>query len=103
MLEHTGGYYLPMAAGATVTYARSAQQLSEDFDRIQPTVIISVPRVFERVYAKVQELLAAQSALVRKVFMDATKDGSAETLDRLAARVRPAPTRCRSGDMRRPR
>jgi long-chain acyl-CoA synthetase len=75
MLERTGGYYLPMAAGSTVAYARSAQQLSEDFDRIQPTVIISVPRVFERVYAKVQELLAAQPALVRKVFTDANRVG----------------------------
>ena len=34
-----------------------------------------MPRVFERVYAKVQELLAEQPALVRKVFMDANKDG----------------------------
>jgi long-chain acyl-CoA synthetase len=75
MLERTGGYYLPMAAGSTVAYARSPKELTEDFDRIQPSVIISVPRVFERVYAKVQELLDEQPALVRKVLMDANRVG----------------------------
>jgi len=65
MLERTGGYYLPMASGATVAYARSPKQLMEDFEAIQPTVLISVPRIFERVYTGIQEKLSKQSAPVR--------------------------------------
>ena len=65
MLERTGGYYLPMASGATVAYARSPKQLMEDFEAIQPTVLISVPRIFERVYTGIQEKLSNQSAPVR--------------------------------------
>jgi long-chain acyl-CoA synthetase len=73
MLERTGGYYLPMAAGASVAYARSPQKLMQDFQRIRPTVIISVPRVFERVYAKFQEQLAQEPAALRALFRAALR------------------------------
>jgi long-chain acyl-CoA synthetase len=73
MLERTGGYYLPMAAGASVAYARSPQKLMQDFQRIRPTVIISVPRVFERVYAKFQEKLAQEPAALRVLFRAALR------------------------------
>lgn len=68
MLERTCGYYLPMAAGATVAYARSAKQLTEDFEAVQPTVIIAVPRVFERVYTRINERMAKQP-LAKRVFL----------------------------------
>ncbi|MEA3277890.1 MAG: AMP-binding protein, partial [Pseudomonadota bacterium] len=47
-LERTASYYLPMMAGATVAYARSIGQLAEDLKTLGPTVLIAVPRVFER-------------------------------------------------------
>jgi long-chain acyl-CoA synthetase len=56
--ERTAGYYLPMAAGACVVYARSVALLAEDLKTVRPTVLISVPRIYERVYAKVQETLS---------------------------------------------
>ena len=57
--ERTGGYYLPMAAGSCVAYARSVALLAQDLEIVKPTVLVSVPRIYERVYAKVQERLAA--------------------------------------------
>jgi long-chain acyl-CoA synthetase len=56
--ERTAGYYLPIAAGCCVAYARSVAQLSEDLRTVRPTVLISVPRIYERVHAKVLESLA---------------------------------------------
>lgn len=56
-LERSIGYYLPMMAGATVTFARSVPHLAEDLLTTQPTVMISVPRIYERVQAKVYEQL----------------------------------------------
>src|SRR5512139_212885 len=49
--ERTIGYYLPMMGGSTVAYARSAQELSEDFLAIRPTVMLGVPLLFERMAA----------------------------------------------------
>jgi len=56
--ERTAGYYLPIAAGAAVAYARSVAQLQEDLRIVRPTVLVSVPRIYERIYAKVQESVA---------------------------------------------
>ena len=47
--ERTVGYYLPMMGGATVTYARSVETLREDLLTIRPTVLLAVPRIYERV------------------------------------------------------
>ncbi len=56
--ERTGGYYLPIAAGSCVAYARSVQQLAEDLRTVRPTVLVSVPRIYERIHAKLIEKLS---------------------------------------------
>lgn len=63
--ERTAGYYLPMAAGACVVYARSVALLSEDLRNVRPTVLISVPRIYERVQARLQEVLATSTLKAR--------------------------------------
>jgi long-chain acyl-CoA synthetase len=60
--ERTGGYYLPIAAGSAVAYARSIAQLSEDLRGVRPTILVSVPRIYERAYLRIQEQLAARGA-----------------------------------------
>ncbi len=66
--ERTGGYYMPMLLGAEVVFARSIAQLGQDMQEQQPTVLVSVPRIYERVYARLQDELAKKSALERKIF-----------------------------------
>lgn len=56
--ERTGGYYLPIAAGSCVAYARSVPQLVEDLKTVRPTVLVSVPRIYERIHAKLLEKLS---------------------------------------------
>ena len=67
MFERTPGYYLPLAVGATVTYARSVLQLAEDLASQQPTVVFAVPRVFEKFHIRIHEALAA-SKIKRALF-----------------------------------
>ncbi len=74
-LERTGGYYLPMMTGSEVAYARSVAQLAEDMQTIRPTVIIAVPRVFERVYQRIQDQMAKRPAPVRLLFRFAANVG----------------------------
>jgi len=66
--ERTVGYYLPMAAGSSITYARSILKLAEDLLEIKPTLMISVPRIFERVYAKIMAKLEHDPPIARKLF-----------------------------------
>ncbi len=75
MFERTAGYYLPMFVGGEVAYARSIAQLANDLQVIRPTVLISVPRIYERVYGRIQDGLASKSALARKLFDRAVRVG----------------------------
>ena len=66
--ERMAGYYLALGMGCTIVFTRSIQQLAEDFRIIRPNVIISVPRIYERIFAKVQAKLARESGFVRFLF-----------------------------------
>jgi len=68
MFERTVGYMLPMMAGAQVNFARSIPQLGEDLQNIKPTILVSVPRIFERVYGKIMDGLKVKSPLANKLF-----------------------------------
>ncbi len=68
MLERTAGYYLPMAAGACVAFARSVQHLAEDLLQVRPTVVILVPRVLERIYGRIDNQLTKRPLPVRALF-----------------------------------
>ena len=62
MFERTGGYYLPLALGAKVVYARGIAQIPDDLVSQAPTAMFAVPRIFEKFHAKVQESLAKSPA-----------------------------------------
>ncbi|MEJ2456014.1 MAG: long-chain fatty acid--CoA ligase [Candidatus Thiodiazotropha sp.] len=74
-LERTVGFVLAMVAGSSVAFARSIPQLAEDLQTIRPTMLISVPRIFERVYAKIQEKLQQDSPIARAIFQAAVDTG----------------------------
>jgi len=74
-LERTAGYYLPIMSGSAVAYSRSVMQLADDLQRIQPTVLIAVPRIFERVFARIEGQMEKQSGLARSLFRMTTGVG----------------------------
>jgi len=74
-LERTGGYYLPMLIGAEVAYARSISQLAQDLQDIRPTVLISVPRIYERVHGRIQDGLAKKGRFAGMLFRLAVRVG----------------------------
>lgn len=78
--ERTLGYYLPIMTGTTVAFARSIPQLSEDLLTIRPTLLISVPRIYERIYAAIRTKLNEGSPVKRKLFELAVETGWARFL-----------------------
>ena len=73
--ERTLGYYLPVMNGSTVAFARSIPQLAEDLQTIRPTILISVPRIYERMYAAIRAKLDEGSPLARWLFHLAVETG----------------------------
>ncbi len=74
-LERTCGYYGTVMSGAQVAFARSVQHLAEDLLAIRPTMLISVPRIYERVFAAIKQKLHDGPAFRRKLFEFATNVG----------------------------
>lgn len=74
MFERTAGYYLPLCAGAMVTYCRGVNELAADIAEQRPSVIMAVPRLFERILARIDERLA-ESQFKRWMFYTAAAAG----------------------------
>ena len=47
--------YLFFNVGCSIAYARSIQLVSEDLREVRPTFVVSVPRLYEKVYSRVME------------------------------------------------
>ena len=62
MFERTGGYYLPLALGAQVVFARGIAHVAADLASQAPTVVFAVPRVFERLKARIDQSLSSSTA-----------------------------------------
>ena len=68
MFERTADYYLNVVSGASMVFSRSIPQLAEDFRIVQPTIIFSVPRIYERFLAAINDQLKKSSPVKRKLF-----------------------------------
>jgi long-chain acyl-CoA synthetase len=75
--ERTCGYYLTILTGSTTAYARSVLVLAEDLQTIRPTILVSVPRIYERVYGRIRAALDEGPPLKKTLFLLAVDVGYA--------------------------
>ncbi len=61
--------------GATIAYAESVDTLAQNFLEVRPHIMVSVPRIFEKIYAKVMDKVLTSPSLRRKIFFWALKVG----------------------------
>ena len=87
--ERTVGYYVALMAGAAVAHARSVNQLAEDLVVIKPTVLIAVPRIFERVHTRILQQMAKGPAIKKKLF-DLTVKAGWQRFEFRQGRARPS-------------
>jgi len=62
---HTCELHTALAAGATIAIAESIEQLPGNLVEVRPTVLVAVPRVFQRVFVGFQALMAQKPAPLR--------------------------------------
>ncbi len=82
MFERTVGYYLPVMAGSTVVYARNVRTVAEDMLTQHPTVVVSVPLVFQRIYERVIDEVGKTSPVKKLIFKMAVNIGYGAFLHR---------------------
>lgn len=74
-LERTAGYYLPMMAGGSVAFSRGINQLADDIQTVGPSILIAVPRIFERIATRINTSLRERSVFARLLFRLTVKAG----------------------------
>jgi len=82
-------------AGCTIAYAESVESVAQNLLEVRPHIMVSVPRVFEKIYTKVMDQVLVSSALRRRVFFWAVKVGRRCGARKLAGRPVPAGLRLR--------
>lgn len=66
--ERTGGYYAMLSGGAEVFYAESIDTVSKNLIEAKPTVVISVPRLFEKIFNLVLKSVDDAGGVKKKLF-----------------------------------
>ena len=73
--ERTAGYYTVMVAGGTIAYAEGLTQIAQNLLEIEPTVVLTVPRLLEAIYSRIMRTVEAGSPMRRKLFQAALRTG----------------------------
>lgn len=67
--------YAWIYVGATIGYAESVDTVAENLVEVRPTIMVSVPRLFDKFYARVIDNVLSSPGLKKKIFFWALKVG----------------------------
>lgn len=68
IFERMGGYYTAFSSGGTICYAESIETVAQNLIEINPTIMTTVPRLFERIHSKIIKNVEAQPEKKQKIF-----------------------------------
>ena len=74
-LERMAGHFSAMYIGATINYAESIDALRQNLQEVQPTAMVSVPRIYEKFHAAITDGVSKGPAAKQKLFAWAVKVG----------------------------
>jgi len=75
VLERTVGYYLPVMLGGMIAFADSIEKIAENMVEVEPTVMVCVPRLFEKIHSRIFENVHQLALYKRKLFRNALSIG----------------------------
>ncbi|MBI2093309.1 MAG: long-chain fatty acid--CoA ligase [Candidatus Omnitrophica bacterium] len=75
VFERMAGWYLMLSVGACVAYAQSMDTVAQNMLEVHPTVMLGVPRFFEKLYAKIQEGIQQAPSLRKQLALWALSVG----------------------------
>ncbi|MGE5230305.1 MAG: AMP-dependent synthetase/ligase, partial [Deltaproteobacteria bacterium] len=89
IFERMVGHYTMLHRGVTISYATSPDTVAAEMTEIRPTLMAAVPRLYEKIYARVLDSATTGSPVKKRLFFWAKRSAEA-WLEYVLAR-RPAP------------
>jgi len=68
VFERMAGHYTMLSRAVTIAYAESVDTFPADMQEIRPTIVLAVPRLFERIYQRVVDAAAAGGPVKKAIF-----------------------------------
>lgn len=75
IFERMAGYYTAFSSGGTICYAESIETVAQNLLEVKPTIVTTVPRLFERIYSKIIKNVESQPEKKQKIFYWAIEIG----------------------------
>ncbi len=69
IFERMAGHYQMFATGTSIAYAESMDTVPENLVEVRPTLVLSVPRLYEKMYARVLDTAMSGSAVKKRIFI----------------------------------
>jgi long-chain acyl-CoA synthetase len=76
VFERLAGYYYQAAYGVSIAYAESFMTVAEDIRKVKPTIVVAVPRFYEKTYARILEEVQKAPAWKQRLFHWAVRIGT---------------------------
>ena len=86
IFERMAGHYLMLQTGTSIAYAESIDTVPINMVEVRPTLVLSVPRLYEKMYARVLENALSGSAIKKQIFFWARRVGERWADEKLAGR-----------------
>ena len=68
IFERMAGHYMMFATGTSIAYAESIDTVAANMGEVRPTLVLSVPRLYEKMYARILETALTGGFLKKKIF-----------------------------------
>ncbi len=89
IFERMAGHYLMLAAGVVINYAESMDLVPQNLLEVRPTIACAVPRLYEKIYARILEAASSGPGFKKKMFFWARRVGAEWTERTLSGRAIP--------------
>ena len=76
VFERLAGYYFQAAYGVSIAYAENFMTVAEDIRRVKPTIVVAVPRFYEKTYARILEEVQKAPAWKQRFFKWSVRIGT---------------------------
>ena len=89
VFERTIGYYVPLYSGSSIGYSTDLARMSEEIKERQPTIVIAVPRLFEKIHERIMANVNKNiiKKIVFKLAFSLKKDGTFKRLERICEKL----------------